>query len=67
MTNTTATKDFILALRRAKGQANITTRELSKLTGVSVWTIRALLNAENGKTARPSTIRKLSEWLYKQV
>lgn len=67
MTQTTASHDFVIALRRSKGERNVKLTELARQTGVSVWTLRALLNSEGGRPTRPGTLDKLNAWLYQQI
>lgn len=67
MTQTTASRDFVMAVRRKKGETNVTTKQLAMQTGVSVWTLRDILNSEGGKPTRPSTLAKLNAWLYTQI
>lgn len=57
-------KEFIIALRRKRGEENITVEELSRQTNVSSWTLRHLLN-EQRLNVRPSTLDKINQWLYK--
>lgn len=64
MAQTTASRDFVIALRRKRGETNTTTKQLAEQTGVSVWTLRAILQSEGGKPTRPSTLDKLNQWLY---
>lgn len=67
MAQTTASREFVMALRRKRGETNIKISELATQTGVSVWTLRALLDSEGGKPTRPSTLAKLNQWLYQHV
>lgn len=67
MAQTTASREFVMALRRKRGEGNVKISELSEQTGVSVWTLRALLDSNGGKPTRPSTLNKLNQWLYERV
>ncbi|WP_125571794.1 helix-turn-helix domain-containing protein [Lacticaseibacillus songhuajiangensis] len=67
MKQTTVSRDLVIALRRKRGEENVSIQELAQQTGVSTWTLRAVLNSEGGKPTRPSTIAKLNEWLYQRV
>lgn len=67
MAQTTASREFVMALRRKRGETNIKISELATQTGVSVWTLRDILKSEGGKPTRPSTIAKLNQWLYQHV
>lgn len=55
-----------LALRRKRGELNISVMELARQTGVSRWTLDRLLSGERDKV-RPSTVNKLNAWLYQQI
>lgn len=59
-------QDFYVALRRKRGELNLSVQELSEETGVSRWTLDKILK---GKTDvfRPSTIKKIDEWLYSKI
>jgi predicted transcriptional regulator len=61
-----ATPELITALRRKRGELNISNTELARQTGVSVWTIRYLLNKQRDQI-RPSTAAKLNAWLYTKI
>lgn len=61
-----ASPELILALRRKRGEQNISVAELARQTGLSGWTLRHLLN-EQRDDVRPSTLAKLNEWLYQRV
>lgn len=67
MRQTTASWEFIIALRRKRGEQNITTEELATQAGVSSRTVRELLNSDGKRPTRPGTIAKLNEWLYQRV
>lgn len=55
-----------LALRRKRGELNISVMELARQTGVSRWTLDRLLSGERDRV-RPSTVNKLNAWLYQQI
>ncbi|MCI1283008.1 MAG: helix-turn-helix transcriptional regulator [Lacticaseibacillus songhuajiangensis] len=61
-----ASNDLITALRRKRGEENISVAELSRQTGVSGWTLRHLLNKQRDQI-RPSTAAKLNKWLYQRI
>ncbi|EPC22035.1 helix-turn-helix domain-containing protein [Lacticaseibacillus paracasei] len=67
MAKTIANRDMVIALRRKRGEENTSMNELAKQTGVSVWTLRAILQSTGEKPTRPSTIAKLNKWLYQRV
>lgn len=67
MTQTRASRELVMAMRRKRGEENVKMTELAEQTGVSVWTLRALLDSEGGKPTRPSTLAKLNKWLYERV
>jgi predicted transcriptional regulator len=60
------TPELITALRRKRGELNISVSELSRQTAVSAWTLRHLLSKQRDQI-RPSTAAKLNAWIYKQV
>lgn len=58
--------DMVTALKRKRGEQNISVIELSRQTGVSRWTLDKLLKGEK-TNIYPSTVDKLNQWLYKLV
>lgn len=58
--------DLMKALRRQRGENNISVLELARQTGVSRWTLDKILKGTTN-SVRPTTISKLNEWLYKQI
>lgn len=58
--------EMLTALKRKRGEQNISVIELSRQTGVSRWTLDKLLKGEK-EAMRPSTVDKLNQWLYKVV
>lgn len=56
----------VIAVKRLRGELNISVVELSKQTGISRLTLDKLFN---GKTdnVRPTTYAKLNTWLAKQI
>ncbi|WP_056975375.1 helix-turn-helix domain-containing protein [Lacticaseibacillus sharpeae] len=67
MTKTTISTDFIHALRRKRGDENISVLELSRQSGVSRWTLDNILAADTEIRVFPSTIAKLNAWLYTKI
>lgn len=61
-----ASTALILAVRRKRGEENISVAELARQTDISAWTLRQLLN-EQRDNVRPSTIDKLNKWLYQHI
>ncbi|TLQ03785.1 helix-turn-helix transcriptional regulator [Pediococcus stilesii] len=59
-------QNFFVAVRRKRGELNISVNELARQTGVSRWTLDKILKGRTN-SLRPSTIRKINEWLYKHV
>lgn len=58
--------EMLKALRRKRGEQNISVIELSRQTGVSRWTLDKLLKGAK-EDIRPTTAEKLNQWLYKLV
>jgi Helix-turn-helix. len=58
--------EMLTALKRKRGEQNISVIELSRQTGVSRWTLDKLLKGAK-EDIRPTTADKLSQWLYKLV
>ncbi|MGX6409246.1 helix-turn-helix domain-containing protein [Weissella confusa] len=58
--------DMLTALKRKRGELNITVLEMAAQTGVSRWTLDKLLRGEKDDM-KTGTVRKLSEWLYKLI
>lgn len=52
----------ILALRKKRGELNLTIKDLSKLVGVSRWTLSDILKGKKNE-ANVKTIKKIDEWL----
>lgn len=59
-------QNFFVALRRKRGELNISVNELARQTGVSRWTLDKILKGRTN-SLRPSTVQKINEWLYKHV
>lgn len=59
-------KDLTTAIKRKRGELNITVIELANQTGVSRWTLDKILKGTTNNV-RPMTASKLNEWLYKQI
>lgn len=55
--------DLVTALKRKRGEQNITVAELARQTGVSRWTLDSIFK-NTTDNVRSSTIKKLNEWLY---
>ena len=58
--------DMLTALKRKRGEENISVIEMSRQTGVSRWTLSRLLSNESTDIF-PTTAEKLNTWLYKLV
>lgn len=58
--------EMLRALKRARGESNLTVEKLASETGVSRWTLDSLLKGEH-TNVRNKTMHRLSDWLYKQV
>ncbi|MFL4499166.1 helix-turn-helix domain-containing protein [Weissella sp. MSCH1] len=58
--------EMLKALRRKRGEQNISVIELSRQTGVSRWTLDKLLKGAK-EDIRPTTANKLNQWLYKLI
>lgn len=58
--------DMLTALKRKRGEENISVIEMSRQTGVSRWTLSRLLSNESTDIF-PTTVEKLNAWLYKLV
>ncbi|MFR2313273.1 MAG: helix-turn-helix domain-containing protein [Weissella confusa] len=58
--------EMLTALKRKRGEQNISVIELSRQTGVSRWTLDKLLKGAK-EDIRPTTADKLNQWLYKLV
>lgn len=58
--------EMLTALKRKRGEQNISVIELSRQTGVSRWTLDKLLKGAK-EDIRPTTADKLNQWLYKLI
>lgn len=58
--------DMLTALKRKRGEENISVIEMSRQTGVSRWTLDNLFKGRRDDI-RPATAEKLNAWLYKLV
>lgn len=56
----------VIAVKRLRGELNISVVELSKQTGISRWTLDKLFNGKTNNV-RPTTYEKLNNWLAKQI
>lgn len=59
-------KDMLTALRRKRGEQNLSVIELSRQTGISRWTLDKLLSGKS-ENVRPTTAEKLNDWLYQFI
>lgn len=59
-------KDMLTALRRKRGEQNLSVVELSRQTGISRWTLDKLLRGKS-ENIRPTTADKLNDWLYQLI
>lgn len=57
---------LLRAVKRLRGEENITVAELGRQSGISKVTLYEILNGSR-ENVRPSTIAKLNEWLYQRV
>ncbi|WP_288573272.1 helix-turn-helix transcriptional regulator [uncultured Weissella sp.] len=62
----TVSKELKTAIKRKRGELNISVVELARQTGVSRWTLDKVLKGTTDNV-RPTTASKLNEWLYKQI
>lgn len=62
----TVSNELTTAIKRKRGELNITVVELARQTGVSRWTLNKIFKGKTNE-AFPTTIAKLNEWLYKQM
>ncbi|XZO07613.1 helix-turn-helix transcriptional regulator [Weissella paramesenteroides] len=62
----TVSNELITAIKRKRGELNISVVELARQTGVSRWTLNKIFKGKTNE-AFPTTIAKLNEWLYKQM
>ena len=58
--------DFLLAIRRKKGELNLTPNALETQTGISRWTLGTILSGKH-TVVRTETVNKLNDWLYQHV
>ncbi|WP_054669094.1 helix-turn-helix domain-containing protein [Lentilactobacillus senioris] len=58
--------DLLLAVRRKRGELNLTVAELSNSTGISRWTLSPILSGKH-TSANRTTIKKLDNWLYQHI
>lgn len=58
--------ELTIALKRKRGERNISVLELARQTGVSRWTLDKILKGTT-HNIRPTTADKLNTWLYKQI
>lgn len=56
----------ILALKRKRGELNISVLEISRETGVSRWTLDKIFKGEKTNIYK-STFDKLNNWLINQL
>lgn len=57
---------MLKAIRRKKGELNINVLTLSEITGVSRWTLDKILSGER-TTVRTETVKKINNWIYRNV
>ena len=60
------TNSQILALKRKRGELNISVLEMARETGVSRWTLDKILKGEQ-TSVHKSTFDKLNSWLLHQL
>ncbi|AIG65084.1 helix-turn-helix domain-containing protein [Weissella tructae] len=58
--------DLVTAVKRKRGEHNLSVIDLSRKTGVSRWTLDKILSGER-TNVKPQTIEKLNDWLYKLI
>lgn len=56
----------ITALKRKKGELDLSGVQLAKSIGISPKTIYKLMNNSNGVNVYPSTFKKLNDWIIDQ-
>lgn len=59
-------QETLLALKRKRGEKNLSVIELSRQTGVNRWTLNKLLTGKS-ETIRPTTIEKINDWLISDL
>lgn len=57
---------MLKAIRRKKGELNINVLTLSEITGVSRWTLDKIISGER-TTVRTETVKKINNWIYRNV
>lgn len=58
--------DMLLAIRRKKGELNLTTNALETQTGISRWTLGPILSGKR-TAVRTETVNRLNNWLYQHI
>ena len=58
------TEKQILALKRKRGEENLSIKELAKQVGVSRWTISRIIKSQPNLSS--TTIEKVKDWLIDQ-
>lgn len=61
---TTINKEVLTAIKRKRGELNLTVKQLAQETGVSRWTLDTILKG-NAESVFPTTKEKLVTWLAK--
>lgn len=61
-----ASKEFIKALNRVKGELRLSDSQIAKQTGLSIVTVNKLLNG-NRSVVQDKTFYTLSNWLFEKI
>lgn len=61
-----ASKEFIKALNRIKGELRLSDSQIANQTGLSVVTVNKLLNG-NRSIVQDKTFYALSNWLFEKI
>lgn len=59
------TEQQVTAVKRKRGELNLSTVKLSREVGVSRWTLDNIFK-RNHRKVTPGTYKKLSDWLIKE-
>lgn len=58
--------EYVVAIRRKRGELNLSVIDLAKKTSISRWTLDKIL-AGKSKNIQPTTKEKLDKWLLKNI
>lgn len=60
------TKKQVIALKRKRGERNLSTGELAQEIGVSYYTMHRIINGGTSRNLTSTTARKVNNWIIDQ-